>query len=409
MANQIIANPSRVLDLNGYTVPGAKMTVYQAGTSTLLGVFSDKDGTVGASNPVIADANGVFPQRYVNQAAKVVIATADDVTLYTLDPAPVVQATGAGASQISFAPTIDVPANNVQTAIETVAANVISGFAQYGIGITGNAELLADLDATSIGAGVYRFNGTTVGTFPSGVVAADTGLVETWRQASNVAMMALYHATSDRAFHRRMSGGVWGAWREIITANQAAVDGDILRRSAGAWTRLPVGADGTVLGVVSGAPAYIPTPSWTFLAEIATPSGSTPADFNVATSAVEIAVFFMNVDRGTAADDIWVRLGTASAFETTGYTQSSVNPGIGDDTGTTRFTVRCSTAGAMKGTMRLYHLGANKWVQDHNVQTTSARVAVGGGFKTLADALTRIRVLPSSGNWAGGSIAVAYR
>jgi hypothetical protein len=122
MANQIIGNPSRVLDLNGYTVPGAKMTVYQTGTATLLDVFSDLAGVVPAANPIIADASGIFPQRYVTAtAAKVVVTTSDDVTLYTLDPVSLVQANGSGASQISFSPTAEVPATDVQAAIEAVS------------------------------------------------------------------------------------------------------------------------------------------------------------------------------------------------------------------------------------------------------------------------------------------------
>jgi hypothetical protein len=122
MANQIIGNPSRALDANGYVVPGGKMTVYQTGTATLLPVYVDVDGATPAANPVIADASGVFPQRFVlEQAAKIVVTTADDVTLYTLDPAPVVQGTGSGASQISFSPTALVPETDVQAAIEAVA------------------------------------------------------------------------------------------------------------------------------------------------------------------------------------------------------------------------------------------------------------------------------------------------
>jgi hypothetical protein len=256
MANQVILNPGRALDLNGYVVPGAKATFYLAGTDTLTSIFADIGEAIPAANPAIADANGVFPQRYATVSVKVVITSASDETLYTLDPAPVVQSTGAGASQISFAPTVPLPFTNVQAAIEGAAAASAAGFAAFGVGITGNAALLANLDATNIGAGVYRFDGTTTGTFPSGVLAADTGLIETWRQASGVAMMELGHGASDRVFRRRLAAGVWDAWREEIIVNQGAVAGDIIRRGASSWERLAVGANGTVFAVVSGAPAY---------------------------------------------------------------------------------------------------------------------------------------------------------
>lgn len=256
MANQILLG--RALDANGYIAPGAKCTVYAAGTSTLIPVYQDVDGTVTAANPIIADGDGFWAQRFVSQAAKAVVTDAADVALYTLDPAPLSQGTGAAASAISFEPTVEVPQDNVQDAIEAVAASVISGFATFGLGITGNATLLSNLDATGTGAGTYRFDGTTTGTFPTGVAAADTGLVEYWRQSSATAMQFLFHATTDRVFHRRMSSTTWGTWREVITSNQAPVEGDILYRAASSWTRLAKGTAGQLLRMNTGATA----PEW---------------------------------------------------------------------------------------------------------------------------------------------------
>jgi hypothetical protein len=53
---------------------------------------------------------------------------------------------------------------------------------------------------------------------------------------------------------------VWGAWREETIVNQGAAAGDIIRRGASSWERLAVGANGTVLTVVAGAPAYAAGP-----------------------------------------------------------------------------------------------------------------------------------------------------
>lgn len=256
MANQLILD--RAEDVNGFLAPGALATVYAAGTSTLIPVYADAAGTIPAPNPIVADGNGFWPQRFVAVAAKVVVTTAAMAPLYTLDPAPTALGIGTAASQISFIPTIDLPFTNVQAAIEGAAAFATSGFSAFGLGITGNAALLANLDATNTGAGVYRFDGTTTGTFPSGVVAGDTGMVELWRQTSGVAMQMLYHATTDRVFHRRMAASTWGTWREVITSNQAPVEGDILYRGASTWTRLAKGTAGQVLQMNSGAIA----PEW---------------------------------------------------------------------------------------------------------------------------------------------------
>lgn len=102
MANQLILG--RALDANGYIAPGAKAAIYADGTSTLISVYSDSAGTVAATNPIVADADGFWPQRFVTEDAKAVVTTSADVALYTLDPAPAVQGTGAAASQVSFSP-----------------------------------------------------------------------------------------------------------------------------------------------------------------------------------------------------------------------------------------------------------------------------------------------------------------
>ena len=209
MANQILLG--RALDANGYIAPAAKATIYADGTSTLITVYSDVAGTVVAANPIVADGDGFWPQRYVTEDAKAAVTTSADVALYTLDPAQTSQGTGASASQVSFAPTVPLPQTNVQAAIEAAAALAVSGFAAFGLGITGNATLLANIDATGTGAGLYRFDGTTTGTYPTGVAAGDTGLIELWRQAGATAMMELHHATSNRVFRRRMTTSTWGA------------------------------------------------------------------------------------------------------------------------------------------------------------------------------------------------------
>ena len=165
---------------------------------------------------------------------------------------------GAAASAISFNPTIQLPQTNVQAAIEAAGALAVSGFAAFGLGVTGNAELLANLDDTGTGAGIYRFDGATTGTYPTGVAAGDTGMVELWRQAGATAMMELHHATSNRVFRRRLTATVWGAWRETINVNQATAEGDIVYRGALDWVRLPKGTAGQVLAMNSGATA----PGW---------------------------------------------------------------------------------------------------------------------------------------------------
>lgn len=208
----------RVLDSNAAPGAGYVARFYRSGTTTPVTVYT----TSGLGTPhgtfVTADAEGKFAAVWTDGAVdvKCVIETDTGAVVQTIDPVFATSSSASGASEITFTPTVDLPFTNVQAAIEGAAASAASGFATYGIGITGNATLAADIDATNIGAGVYRFDNTTAGTFPTGVAAADTGLIETWRQAAGTAMMMLYHATSDRVFHRRMASSSWGAWQRVL-------------------------------------------------------------------------------------------------------------------------------------------------------------------------------------------------
>ena len=124
MADQAIYAPFRVFDGNGDPVPGAKAAFYLSGTLTLIDVYEDDAATILSTNPVIADANGALPQRFFNGQAKVVITTADDVEIATLDPVAKSLGDGSSASNVSFAPSASLPVDNVQSAVEMVDGKV---------------------------------------------------------------------------------------------------------------------------------------------------------------------------------------------------------------------------------------------------------------------------------------------
>jgi hypothetical protein len=250
----------RAFTTNAEAGAGYVARFYQSGTTNPVTVYTSSDLGTAHGASVTADASGIFPAVWASGGdVKAVIETDTGAVVQTIDPVFSYSADATGAAGVSFEPTVDLPFTNVQAAIEGAAASAASGFSTYGIGITGNATLLANIDATNIGAGVYRFDGTTTGTLPTGVAAADTGLVEHWRQASATAMQFLFHATTDRVFHRRMASSAWGTWREVITSNQAPAEGDILYRGASAWTRLVKGTGGQHMVMNAGATA----PAWT--------------------------------------------------------------------------------------------------------------------------------------------------
>lgn len=259
MADLLDFGGVRVLDMNAAPGAGYVARFYQSGTTNPVVVYTDSGLGTPHGTSVTADAAGVFAAVWSSGGAvKCVIETDAGAVVQTIDPVISVSGSASGAEDITFTPTVDLPFTNVQDAIEGAAASAASGFTPYGLGITGNATLLANLDATNIGSGAYRFDGTTTGTYPTGVAAADTGLIEHWRQSAATAMQVLYHATSDRVFHRRMASSAWGAWRENIEVNQGAAEGDTIYRGASAWTRLAKGTAGQLLRMNSGATA----PEW---------------------------------------------------------------------------------------------------------------------------------------------------
>lgn len=132
----------------------------------------------------------------------------------------------------------------------------------YGLGIITAGPLLANLDATTIPTGTYRFDAGTTGTFPAGITAANTGVVEVWRGPATNAIMEIYNVAANRRARRRMTSGSWQSWREVIEVNDSATRGSTIRRGASDWDRLPLGTNGRVLrsdgtDVIYGAEGFL--------------------------------------------------------------------------------------------------------------------------------------------------------
>ncbi len=227
MATILLYNQNRALDLNGFSIPGALATFRDSGTNRTRTVYANPECTVPHPSPLAADGAGVFPPVYDagNGDAAVSVTDADGVMLagYPLDPAPSVSTDQEGASGISFDPTPQIPVKNVQKAIERVQANILAPLADYGLGVTGNTALLADIDAPGIASGFYRYDDTTLGTLPEGVTRADGGLVLVFRRTSFNALMLLVPGGSDRIYRRRLSS-TWQAWSWLLDTEGVVAD-----------------------------------------------------------------------------------------------------------------------------------------------------------------------------------------
>jgi len=151
MADQIILAPSRALDANADPVVAARAYFYLTGTMTAATVTSATGTTL--PWPLEADLNGVFPQAFYAGASalKVILTDADDVVLTTIDPAPRITTAPTEASGISFDPTDEAPASDVQGAIEALggyAAAIAGRRVNVGGLASGGGELTADVTVT---------------------------------------------------------------------------------------------------------------------------------------------------------------------------------------------------------------------------------------------------------------------
>jgi len=90
------------LDANGNPLPGAKLTVYLAGTSTPATTYSDVTLGSANTNPVISSSSGIFPPIYLasGSSVKLLLTTAADVLVWTQDNVPAVPG-------VTSAPTVD--------------------------------------------------------------------------------------------------------------------------------------------------------------------------------------------------------------------------------------------------------------------------------------------------------------
>jgi hypothetical protein len=175
------------------SLPFAKLTFSRTGTATLQDTYTDADLQVAHTNPVVADAAGVFEPIYLDPTLpdyRVKLTTTADVLIYQVD---------------------DVPSNqNVQQSMRLESTNPnlflydtdgTSGSRKYRIRAAGNAfEVQAANDAESVFTTILQFVGgvlysnatevavTASGTFEgtlSGMTASTTGTVS-YRRVNNV-------------------------------------------------------------------------------------------------------------------------------------------------------------------------------------------------------------------------------
>jgi hypothetical protein len=122
----IISLHKRQVFFEGSSVEFARLYVYESETTTQVAVYSDSALTSARSQPIEADAAGVFPVCYVAASASLrfLVTDQNDVALpgYPMDDITPEPVGNSAADEISFTPISGVAETNVQDAIESVYA-----------------------------------------------------------------------------------------------------------------------------------------------------------------------------------------------------------------------------------------------------------------------------------------------
>lgn len=171
MAVYIITSVMRQLANNGKPASGAKIYVYDVGTTTLRSIYSDKDLTVSAANPIVCDAYGLHDIRYTATGSyKIVVTTSDDTPLYTRDNIDGGIPAGILALAIANGGT---GATDATTALANLGGASAAELADLASDVAGIAGSLASSEKTHIATGTtaqrpasptvgdIRFNTTT--------------------------------------------------------------------------------------------------------------------------------------------------------------------------------------------------------------------------------------------------------
>lgn len=137
------------------SLPGSKLYFYQTGTTTPQSVYTDADLQVAHSNPVVADASGVFAPIYLDPTLpdyRVSHYTSADVLIYTAD---------------------DIPSNqNVQQSMRLESTNPFlllydtdgtSGSRKYRVRVNGDTFIVeSSNEAETVFTTLFSANGTVL-------------------------------------------------------------------------------------------------------------------------------------------------------------------------------------------------------------------------------------------------------
>lgn len=258
MVQNVNAPLFQAINAGGLPMAGAKLYIYQTGTTTLHTVYSDEALTIPAANPAIAGADGVFQGLFLASAIKfkMVLQDANGVTLHTRDPVYSVGVSDTlAAENVSFDPTASaLAATDVKAAIDEVvtlveaveSAGAPVVHTHVAADVTDLTEAVDDRVAALIvaGTGISKTYDDTAGTL---TIANTAGSSDTQVFASSSTWTKPAWATANSRVYVRLwggGGGAAGGGTAIGGSGAAYVEAWFLASDLSATESVTVGAGG---------------------------------------------------------------------------------------------------------------------------------------------------------------------
>lgn len=408
MAEQIIL-PRPVLDGNGDPISGAKFTFFLEGTTTAEVVYSDQALTSAHPSPLETNAEGVLPVVWHagDHGVKVVATNASDVELSwsPLDPAPMTSS-ATSAENISYTPSANNPASNVQDAIDNASAlgrNVENRSSDYTAVLADRATVIRA--TASLTLSTSAANVLTEGWFVE--LLADGGDL-TVAPSGGSTIGVIKDGSGGTLF---CDGTSFYLRRNTFSRGTAGslAYGD----SNGDQTLLAVGSSGQFLSVneTGDAPEWVDKPGITAHPSNPTTATGTTLNFGSIPSGVNRVIVVFDGISADGNDRALVRFGDSGGVETTGYSGIHFSNAFNSNSPTDGFILELSGASRTNtGQWEFTRMNGNKWVGT-SVQTVVGDSAIAtSASKTLSGELTQVEiVLTGSNSFDAGTVSVLYQ
>lgn len=385
MATAVITSFIQICDANGDPVSGAKLYIYDTGTTTPRAIYSDTGLSVSVSNPVVCNSAGrtttdggttVGLVYTATGSYKIVAKTSADVTLWTWDNIDGGVPVGSGALAIANGGTA---ATTAATALSNLGGASAADLADLAADVAALAGAAASTEKTHIATGTTAQRPASPA---DGDIRRNTTTNEWEGYAGNAA------AWEEFAVQTEVTSEIAAA-DAIVTAAFAWVFIEAKDASSSATIDFETGIGSTYdayeVRLSNVKPATDDVALWLRIGTGATPtyqSGAADYSYNVA-----------YINTGTIADE-----GNNSAAQIVMTGANGAGQGIGNASGE-------HYSGSLKfdnpesaTDFQTFRFEASYL----NTSTALNSVIGGGGKYNSATAVTAIRFLMSSGNIASG-------